>query len=268
MPTYAIGDVQGCFTELENLLNLIQFNPLNDVLWFTGDIVNRGPRSLDVLRYIRSLGESQVVVLGNHDLHLLAVAYGVREKHRSDTIDDILTAPDKWELMDWLRRCPLLHYDKSTHFVMTHAGLAPSWSLQQAQTLAQEVEVVLRGLSPEIFLRSMFGNQPDYWDNALMGEARLRCIINYLTRMRFCYADGRLDLSYKGEIANKPAELIPWFAVPDRVNANEKILFGHWAALGGKTQMENVFALDTGCAWGNCLTAMRLEDKKRFTVSC
>jgi bis(5'-nucleosyl)-tetraphosphatase (symmetrical) len=268
MSIYAIGDIQGCYAEFENLLEQIQFNSEHDVLWFTGDLVNRGPCSLDVLRFVKALGDRHVTVLGNHDLHLLAVAYGVRDIHRGDTLEAILAAKDKHELMDWLRHRPVLHYDKSCGYVMTHAGLAPAWSLNEAGLLAQEVEAVLRGNSPEILLKNMYGNQPDRWDNKLSGMERLRCIINFLTRMRFCHADGRLDLSYKGEIAGKPKELIPWFDVPDRVNVNEKIIFGHWAALSGKTDVPNVYALDTGCVWGNCLTAMRLEDAKRFSVRC
>ncbi|SRR5579885_244628 len=268
MATYVIGDVQGCFAEFEKLLEKIHFDSRKDTLWFTGDLVNRGPYSLEVLRFVKALGENHVTVLGNHDLHLLAVAYGVRSMHRSDTLESVLSAPDKDELIEWLRHRPLLHYDKSNGFVMAHAGLAPSWTLNEARSLAHEVELALRGRSPESFLKNMYGNQPDRWDDGLAGIDRLRCIINFLTRMRFCHADGRLDLSYKGEIAGKPAELIPWFDTPGRVNVSEKIIFGHWAALGGKTDAFNVYALDTGCVWGNCLTAMRLEDEKRFSVRC
>jgi bis(5'-nucleosyl)-tetraphosphatase (symmetrical) len=268
MTTYAIGDIQGCFAELEKLLAQIHFNPEHDTLWFTGDLVNRGPRSLEVLRFVKSLGEKHIIVLGNHDLHLLAVAYGVRETHRGDTLEEILNAADKVELIDWLRHRPLLHYDKSTRFVMTHAGLAPSWSLAQARQLAHEVETVLRSDSVTVFFKNMYGNLPDRWDEHLAGMERMRCIINFFTRMRFCYVDGRIDLAYKGEIAGKPQDLIPWFDVPDRVNVNEKIIFGHWAALGGKTDAPNVYPLDTGCVWGNCLTALRLEDEKRFSVRC
>ncbi|MBX3708360.1 MAG: symmetrical bis(5'-nucleosyl)-tetraphosphatase [Gammaproteobacteria bacterium] len=268
MTTYVIGDVQGCFTELEALLKQIDFRQDNDTLWFTGDLVNRGPCSLEVLRFVKSLDQHQVAVLGNHDLHLLAVAYGVRELHRDDTLDEILTAPDKNELIDWLRHRPLLHYDKSTGYVMAHAGLAPLWNLTQARRLAEEVEMLLRGGTPETFLKGIYGNQPDYWDDHLSGIERWRCIVNFLTRMRFCYADGRLDLSYKGEIGGKPKELIPWFDVPERENVNEKIIFGHWAALNGKTDAPNLYALDTGCVWGNSLTAMCLENGERFSVHC
>jgi bis(5'-nucleosyl)-tetraphosphatase (symmetrical) len=266
MPTYAIGDIQGCFAELEKLLTHIHFHPDNDTLWFTGDLVNRGPRSLEVLRFVKSLGDKHITILGNHDLHLLAVAYGARTLHRSDTLDEILNAPDKTELLDWLRHRPLLHFDKP--FVMTHAGLAPFWTLAKARELAQEVEAVLRGDFLKEFLQNMYGNMPDHWDENLSGMERLRCIINYFTRMRFCHTDGRLELTYKGQIGDKPDDLIPWFDVRGRVNANEKIIFGHWAALGGKADVPNVYPLDTGCVWGNCLTAQRLEDGKRFSVPC
>lgn len=268
MATYAIGDIQGCFAELQALLAQIQFNPHNDTLWFTGDLVNRGPQSLEVLRFVKNLGDKHITVLGNHDLSLLARAYGVRETHQGDTLDAVLSAQDKEALMDWLRQRPLLHHDKQSGYVMTHAGLAPHWHLKQAKGLAQEVENVLRSDSLIYLLKNMYGNQPDHWDEQLSGIERWRCIINYLTRMRFCHADGRLDLSYKGEIAGKPDHLIPWFDVPNRANAGEKIIFGHWAALGGKTNVPYIYALDTGCVWGNQLTAMRLEDEKRFTIPC
>jgi bis(5'-nucleosyl)-tetraphosphatase (symmetrical) len=268
MATYAIGDVQGCFAELQKLLMHIEFNPAEDILWFTGDLVNRGPRSLDVLRFVKDLGSKHITVLGNHDLHLLAVAYGTQTTHQSDTLDDILKAPDKIELMDWLRTRPLLHVDHATSFVMTHAGLAPFWTLHQAKQYAQEVEMALRNDTPDLLLQHIYGNQPDLWNEELTGIERLRCIINYFTRMRFCHADGRLDLTYKGDIAGKPQDVMPWFDVPHRVNENQKIIFGHWAGLGGKTDTPNVYPLDTGCVWGNALTAMRLEDEKRFSVGC
>jgi bis(5'-nucleosyl)-tetraphosphatase (symmetrical) len=265
MATYAIGDVQGCFAALQKLLAHIHFNPASDTLWFTGDLVNRGPQSLAVLRFVKDLGEKHITVLGNHDLHLLAVAYGKAQERKGDTLHDILHASDKDELIQWLRMRPLLHEDK---FVMTHAGLAPVWTLEKARMLAREVEAVLRSDALDILLANMYGNQPDLWQDGLVGIERLRCIINYFTRMRFCHADGRLDLTYKGELAGKPQDLLPWFDVPQRVNAQEKIIFGHWAALGGKTSTANVYPLDTGCVWGNALTALRLEDEKRFSVGC
>lgn len=268
MATYIIGDIQGCFAEFQALLAKIQFDSYADTLWLTGDLVNRGPSSLAVLRFVRGLGDKHITVLGNHDLHLLAVAYGVRDVHQNDTLAEILSAPDRDELIQWLLQRQLLHYDATKNIVLVHAGLAPMWTLNQAQTLAHEVETVLRGDTPALFLQQMYGNEPNYWDDKLTGVERLRCITNYLTRMRFCHANGQLDLTYKGQIAGKPDDVMPWFAVPHRVNINAKIMFGHWAALGGETHVANVYALDTGCVWGNCLTAMRLEDEMRFSVRC
>lgn len=268
MTTYAIGDIQGCFAEFEKLLDVISFHFEQDTLWFTGDLVNRGPKSLETLRFIKALGDKHKVVLGNHDLHLIAVAYGFGKLRADDTFNEILAASDCNELIDWLRHRPLLHHDKELGFVMTHAGLAPAWDVKKAKALALEVEAALQSPHPEIFLQNMYGNKPDQWNDNLAGMERLRCITNFFTRLRFCYADGRIDLSYKGEIAGKPNDLIPWFDVKDRLNVNEKIVFGHWAALGGKADVPNIYPLDTGCVWGNCLTAMRLEDEKRFQVKC
>ena len=267
MSTYAIGDIQGCFSALEKLLTHINFNAENDTLWFAGDIVNRGSQSLEVLRFIKQLGAKHITVLGNHDLHLLAVAFGVREQRQHDTLSAILTAPDRDELLDWLRQRPLIHFDKQKNFLLVHAGIANAWSVEQAVSLSQEVEHALQN-NPKILLNTMYGDQPEQWSTALTGADRLRCIINYCTRMRFCHRDGRLDLSYKGEIKNKPADLIPWFEMPDLASGNVNIAFGHWAALNGETNAPHVFALDTGCAWGHCLTALRLEDQQRFSIKC
>ncbi len=268
MSTYAIGDIQGCFKPFMALLELLHFNPEQDTLWLTGDLVNRGPQSLEVLRYVSKLSARHEIVLGNHDLHLLAVACGARDMHEGDTLQDILTATDKDELLDWLRQRPMLVQHETLGFVMTHAGLAPSWTLPQAVSLASEVEQVLRSKDWRELFKYMYGNQPDLWSDQLVGEDRLRCIINYLTRMRFCHADGRLNLSNKGSIQNNVDELIPWFEVTSRVNANIKIIFGHWAALQGEVAVDNLYALDTGCVWGNKLSAMRLEDGARFAVPC
>lgn len=267
MATYAIGDVQGCYVELQALLNKIQLKD-EDVLWFTGDLVNRGPQSLEVLRFIKSLGTKQVSVLGNHDLTLIAIAYGAREDHAGNTLNEILNASDRIELIEWLRHLPLVHHDKIKQFTMVHAGIAPDWTVQQSLALSKEVELELQSDDPKLFLTRMYGNDPEKWEDGLAGMPRLRCIVNYCTRMRFCYADGRLELSYKGQIDNKPEDLIPWFNVPERKNKEDKIVFGHWAALNGKTNAANVYALDTGCIWGNCLTAMRLEDQARFSIKC
>jgi bis(5'-nucleosyl)-tetraphosphatase (symmetrical) len=268
MATYAIGDIQGCFKVFEKLLEQIKFNEHQDVLWCAGDLVNRGPQSLEALRYFKSLGGQHQVVLGNHDLHLIAVAYGARAVHKTDTLQAILDAPDRDALIDWLCHRPILVHDASMGYVMTHAGIAPMWDLLQAKSIASEIEITLQGGLRESFLKNMFGNQPDYWRDDLTGMERLRCAINYFTRMRYCYPDGRLELTYKGAIKNKPSELIPWFDVRPRKNTDVKIVFGHWAALGGQADVPNVYPLDTGCVWGNCLTAMRLEDQKIFSVEC
>lgn len=268
MATYAIGDVQGCFVALSQLLLTINFDASQDQLWFTGDLVNRGPQSLEVLRFIKNLGEQHITVLGNHDLHLLAVDAKTQKSNRNDTLNDILHAPDKEALLNWLKHRPLMHVDKKWPYVMTHAGIAPMWSIDKAKTLAQEVEAALRGDEAAAFLAQMYGNEPRLWDDRLTGFPRLRCIINYFTRMRLCQRDGSLEFNYKGTLEAKPAALLPWFDVPNRANRESKIIFGHWAALGGKTNVSNIFPLDTGCVWGNCLTALRLDDEKRFAIQC
>lgn len=266
MATYAIGDVQGCLRPLERLLKQINFNEKHDTLWFVGDLINRGPDSLETLRFVKSLGTQHISVLGNHDLHLLAVAYAAQVKKKHDTIEDILQAPDCDELITWLVRRPLLHL--KDNFVLVHAGLAPAWTVQQARCLANEVESQLQSANVKSYLQQMYGNTPRQWQDDLQGYDRFRCIINYLTRMRYCYRDGSLDLNFKGRLEDKPADLIPWYEVPERKNADAKIIFGHWAALQGRANFKNVYALDTGCVWGRCLTAMRLEDEKRFSVDC
>lgn len=268
MSTYAIGDVQGCLGALERLLAHISFDAEQDTLWFTGDLINRGPQSLETLRFIKSLGDKHRIVLGNHDLHLIALVYGVSEQKQYDTLDTILAAPDRMDLIEWLRHQPMLHYDEHHQTIMTHAGLAPMWTVEKARKLAQEVESALRGDNVAVFLREMYGNEPSRWQDDLEGADRLRCIVNYLTRMRYCKKDGTLDLNYKGNTIDDPETWLPWFKVPDRNNTNVDILFGHWAALEGKVSVPHLYALDTGCVWGNCLTALRLEDKKRFDVSC
>lgn len=268
MPTYAIGDVQGCFIALQKLLKHIQFDPTRDQLWFTGDLVNRGSHSLEVLRFVKGLGNNQKTVLGNHDLHLLACAYQQHPGWKEDTFTDILTAPDREELIDWLRHQALFHYDKNLDYALVHAGLAPSWDTQKALALSQEIETVLQGSEIADFLGKMYGDQPDTWSDSLSGWDRLRAITNYFTRVRFCYPDGRLELSDKGPANSPQSHLLPWFRLPDRINEDQRIIFGHWAALGGITHTPKVYSLDTGCVWGFKLTAMRLEDEKRFGVSC
>ena len=268
MTTYAIGDIQGCFSALEKLLEKIHFDPTQDVLWFTGDLVNRGPQSLETLRFIKNLGKQQRTVLGNHDLHLLAIDQGYHPGWRDDTLIPILQAPDREELLDWLAQQPLLHHDAELDFVMVHAGLAPAWNLATAQQLAHEVEIVLQSNQRNLLLENLYGNEPIQWDVNLTGWNRLRCIINYFTRVRFCHADGSLELKTKEHTSKAPPDLLPWFQDPLRKTQTVNIIFGHWAALGGVTNTPHTFALDTGCVWGNCLTAMRLEDQQRFEVRC
>lgn len=268
MATYAIGDIQGCFEPFMRLLALVEFNPKDDTLWLTGDIVNRGKQSLETLRFIKNLNHRSLMVLGNHDLHVLALAFGVREESQSDTVQDILAAKDKTDLIEWLRHQPLMHVDQTKQMIMTHAGISPLWTSEKAQECAKEIEHALRQDNVAYTLKNFFGAEPALWDDHLEGVARLRCIINYFTRMRFCDAHGRLDFSYKGDIHNAPPGLMPWFSVPHRAVIKEKIIFGHWASLNGKVDLSHIVPLDTGCVWGNCLTAMRLEDGLFFKVSC
>jgi len=263
MAIYAVGDIQGCHAELRQLLELIRFDPAQDKLWLVGDLVNRGPDSLGVLRLVKSLGESAITVLGNHDLHLLAVAEGAAELHRSDTLDEVLNAPDRDELLRWLRNQRLLHVEDG--FVLVHAGLPPGWTVKQAAKLAHEVEAVLRGDDHAIFLARMYGNNPHGWDDGLTGYKRLRVITNALTRMRICTPQGEMEFRFKGELPDVPAGYLPWFDVPERKSRDATVIFGHWSALGLMLH-ENAIALDTGCLWGGPLTAIRLEDRKVFQV--
>lgn len=265
MSIYAVGDIQGCFHELEQMLQLIKFDHQQDKLWFVGDLVNRGSGSLEVLRLVKSMGDSAITVLGNHDLHLLAVAAGVAELHHSDTLDEILAASDRDELLTWLRHQRMIHVQDG--YALLHAGLVPGWSVQQALSLAQEVEQHLRGKDYIIFLKKMYGNTPNQWDVSLTGYDRLRVITNSLTRMRICTDQGKMEFKFKGEVKDVPEGYLPWFEIPDRASADTTVVFGHWSALG-LINKPNVIALDTGCLWGNVLTAIRLEDRKVFQVSC
>lgn len=267
MATYAIGDIQGCHDELQRLLAHIDFQANKDRLWLVGDLVNRGPDSLKVLRFIRSLGESAITVLGNHDLHTLAVANGHLQYHRNDNIDDVLNADDRDELVDWLRHQPLLHHDAELNFTMIHAGLAPQWDLATAQACAHEIEQVLQSDKYIEFLDRMYGNKPDQWDENLHGWDRLRFITNCFSRLRYCDASGKLSLEEKGKPGSQPEGLMPWFEVPNRKSAAIRIVFGHWSTLGS-VESEHVFPIDTGCLWGDHLTALRLEDCQKFTINC
>lgn len=265
MSVYVLGDIQGCFVELQLLLQEVEFNPAKDKLWFVGDLVNRGSGSLEVLRLVKSLGDSAITVLGNHDLHLLAVAAGVAKLHRSDTLDEILAAPDRDELLTWLRQQRLMYVEGDN--VMVHAGLLPQWSIKQAAKLAREVEIALRGDDYLKFLEHMYGNTPNSWNDELSGYKRLRVITNAFTRLRVCTPDGEMEYKFKGEVEKIPAGFVPWFDVPKRTSQDATVIFGHWSALGLKIT-PNVIALDTGCLWGGSLTAMRLEDRKLFQVEC
>ncbi len=269
MAIFAIGDVQGCFDDLQRLLDRVRFNPAEDRLWFTGDLVNRGPKSLDSLRFVRSLGERAVAVLGNHDLHLLALGEGLREPQGKDeTLLPVLDAPDRDELLEWLRQRPLMHSDPDLGYALVHAGLAPQWDIQTALALAHEVEAVLRGPGYRELLANMYGNEPAQWSDELAGHERERFIINCFTRMRYCDADGRLDLEHKGPPGTQPEPLMPWFEVPGRASARQHILFGHWSTLG-EVSGHNAYPLDTGCLWGGRLTALRLDDDGGwYSIDC
>lgn len=267
MSDYAIGDVQGCYEPLQRLLELIDFDENVDRLWFVGDLVNRGPQSLAVLRFVSSLPLAPRITLGNHDLHLLASLFGGRPwQGHDDTIQEVLQAPDGEALGHWLRKQSMLYFSSELNIVMTHAGIAPQWDLALAIQLAKELEQVLAGDNYREFLAQMYGNHPDIWSDELVGIERLRVITNYFTRMRFCDAEGRLNLSYKGTLAAAPPNLYPWYAVPTRKEIDAELVFGHWAALMGACPNPRIHAIDTGCLWGGQLTALRLQDKRRFAV--
>lgn len=269
MATYAIGDIQGCYHAFRSLLHQIGFQPEQDRLWLVGDLINRGSGSLEVLRllvqYHSQHPSAITAVLGNHDLHAITVAAGLKTPHRDDTLQPLLEAPDKGQLIDWLRHRPMAHHENG--YLMVHAGVLPQWSAAQTISLAAEVEQMLRGPDYRNFLGSMYGNQPDHWDDSLQGMDRLRLITNAITRLRVCTRDGTMDFKFKGELKDVPAGLIPWFRLPYRQSLDTTILCGHWSALG-LYQDDNVIALDTGCLWGGKLTALRLEDKQLFQVPC
>lgn len=265
MATYAVGDIQGCFASLQALLEKCSFSPEFDRLWLVGDLVNRGPRSLETLRFVKGLGDRAVTVLGNHDLSLLMAAEGFGKRHRSDTIDDILAAPDRDELLHWLRHQRLMHVQGD--YAMVHAGLLPAWSAPEARALAGEVEQALQAENYREFLANMWGSEPGSWDSSLAGWPRLRVIVNAMTRMRFCSPAGEMDFKAKGELSQAPAGYLPWFEVPGRRSAATVLVTGHWSTLGLRLE-PNLLALDSGCLWGGKLSALRLEDRALFQVDC
>jgi bis(5'-nucleosyl)-tetraphosphatase (symmetrical) len=265
MSTYVIGDVQGCFDELQRLLKKIRFRPDADRLWFTGDLVNRGPKSLETIRYVRGLGDRAVTVLGNHDLHMVS-AYLTQRLKKKDTFQDVLEADDCDELIDWLRHLPLIHVDGPSALV--HSGLPPQWTVDEAVDIcAQAAKVVASKRGDAFFKDRMYGDEPARWTPGLRGSERLRFVINCCTRMRVCTPEGHVDLRYKGPPGDAPDGLIPWFTVPGRRSAKATVLFGHWSALGRVHWPEHrVYGLDTGCVWGRQLTALRLDDRTLFAV--
>jgi bis(5'-nucleosyl)-tetraphosphatase (symmetrical) len=271
MAVYALGDIQGCYTELRQILDEVRFDPAQDRLWFVGDLVNRGPHSLEVLRFVRDLGDAAVSVLGNHDLHLLAIASGNCSRAGKDSLDEVLNAPDRDELIHWLRHRPLMHHDARLDFSLLHAGLPPQWTIAMAMLRAREVEEVLRDEQDHrLFLHDMYGNKPRQWSDELAGMERLRFITNCFTRLRFCTAAGRLHLKDKGPPGTQQdAGATPWFDVPGRASLGHRIVFGHWSTLGYLAR-NNVWGIDTGCLWGGELTLLRIDtpEPQAVHLSC
>ncbi|WP_407312940.1 symmetrical bis(5'-nucleosyl)-tetraphosphatase [Pseudomonas sp. nanlin1] len=269
MAVYAVGDLQGCLQPLKCLLERVAFDPANDTLWLVGDLVNRGPESLQTLRYLYNMRHALVCVLGNHDLHLLAAGSNVERLKKGDTLSEILEAPDGRDLLDWLRQQKLMHYDEQRNTALVHAGIPPQWTLGKALRLAAEVEQALRDdtrYGP--YLDGMYGNEPAKWDKSLTGITRLRVITNYFTRMRFCTSDGKLDLKGKEGADTAPPGYAPWFSHKERKTRGMKIIFGHWAALEGRCSEPGVFALDTGCVWGGAMTLLNVDTGVRLTCQC
>jgi bis(5'-nucleosyl)-tetraphosphatase (symmetrical) len=265
MATYAIGDIQGCHAALQRLLGEIGFSASRDRLWLVGDLVNRGDASLEVMRFVRDLGERAITVLGNHDLHLAMIAEGHGRPSKEDTLDAVLGAPDREELLAWLRTRSMFHVEDD--YAMVHAGLLPQWSIPQALELGGEVEQALRAPEYRDFLSRMWGSEPAQWSEHLRGWDRLRIVVNAMTRMRFCTRDGVMEFRAKGPLESAPEGYLPWFAVPGRASRTHTVVCGHWSALGFRRE-EKLLALDSGCLWGGCLTAVRLEDRKVFQLKC
>ena len=265
MSTYAIGDIQGCRDSLLQLLDAIAFDPAADRIWFVGDLVNRGPDSLGVLRLIRELGNAAICVLGNHDLHLLALAEGHGRRHKGDTLDAVLAAPDRDALLHWLRHRRLAWAENG--FLLVHAGVLPGWTADAALAYAAEAEAMLQGSDYPAFFEYMYGNAPAVWHDALKGMDRLRVIVNAFTRLRYCSAAGEMEFHHKGAPGTQPAPWLPWFDVPGRASASVTCVIGHWSTLG-LINRPDLITLDTGCLWGGQLTAMRLEDRRAIAVPC
>ena len=263
MATYAIGDIQGCYQQLKQLLIKIQFNADKDELWFTGDLINRGPESLETLRFIHSLRDNTSIVLGNHDLHLLATAYHHKHPGKKDTLEELLNAPDLNMLLDWLRHQPLIHHDDTLSITMLHAGLHPAWSITKAKELASEVEKILQDDDKHIgFYQHMYGDKPHQWSDKLNSWSRLRFITNILTRLRYCTPSGETSLNPKGTPGTQPDGFHPWYEINNRVSRDDKIIFGHWSTLNFTDDIytqHNVYPIDTGCLWGGKLTALRID---------
>ena len=269
MATYAVGDLQGCLEPLKCLLEQVAFDPSKDRLWLVGDLVNRGPQSLETLRFLYAMRDSLICVLGNHDLHLLAVAHNIERLKKNDTLQEILNAPDRADLIEWLRQQKLMHYDAERDIALVHAGIPPQWTVEKALKRAAEVEEVLGDDARlPLFLDGMYGNEPAKWDKDLHGIPRLRVITNYFTRMRFCTADGTLDLKSKEGVGTAPPGYAPWFSYPQRKSRGRKIIFGHWAALEGLCDEPGLSALDSGCVWGGAMTLMNIDSGERHRCDC
>lgn len=269
MATYAVGDVQGCLEPLKRLLDRVNFDPSQDTLWLVGDLVNRGPQSLETLRFLYAMRDSVISVLGNHDLHLLAIANHTARLKKKDTLRAVLNAPDCADLLFWLRQLPLMHHDAERNISMVHAGIPPQWSIQDALARAEEMHLVLRDDSLFVpYLDGMYGDQPTVWSDSLTGIERLRVITNYFTRMRFCTANGVLDLAGKEGIETAPQGFAPWFSHPQRLTRDDTILFGHWAALEGRCPAPNTIALDTGCVWGGKMSLYNIDTQHFERCSC
>lgn len=268
MTRFAVGDIQGCLQPLRQLLNQVKFRPGKDQLWLVGDLVNRGPDSLDTLRFLHSMRDSLRITLGNHDLHTIALARGYTKRGRHPSLEALLQAPDCLELIDWLQQQPLVYRDPGGDYIMSHAGIPAIWSSKKVLRLAAELEGVLRSDQAEAFFLAMYGNEPLRWDDTLSGQQRLRAITNYLTRMRLCSEDGSLELTFKGSLKDIPAGYRPWFEWQQPGARKEVQLFGHWAALECQTAREDIIALDSGCVWGRCMTLYDMDSKTFHRCDC